>query len=174
MCLSDYTIRKPSVTFWPVTFHQRFGRLVEFECIFWRFWVWNTFYLTVSKTYDWFKTRKRFGSSTFSFILHFTTFLTFSSNYFSFLGVSVVSWSLMTVHTTPAIALQLMWGSYNGQQRPLTSKNDTKFHSVCVRILVFENSNNLIRKTKSKPEVLLEFSQGARRAQGGKSKSQTK
>jgi len=42
-CLPDYKIRKPSVIFWPVTFHQRFGRLVEFECIFWRFWVWNTF-----------------------------------------------------------------------------------------------------------------------------------
>jgi len=33
-CLPDYEIRKPSVTFWPVAFHQRFGRLVEFECIF--------------------------------------------------------------------------------------------------------------------------------------------
>jgi len=28
-CLPDYKIRKPLVTFWPVTFHQRFGRLVE-------------------------------------------------------------------------------------------------------------------------------------------------
>jgi len=37
-----------------------------------------------------------------------------------------VSWLLLTVHTTPAIALQLMCGSYNGQQRPLTSKKDTK------------------------------------------------
>jgi len=33
-CLSDYEIREPTVTFWHVTFHQRFGRLVEFECIF--------------------------------------------------------------------------------------------------------------------------------------------
>jgi len=32
--------------------------------------------------------------------------------------VSVVSWSLLIVHTNPAIALQLMRGSYNGQQRP--------------------------------------------------------
>jgi hypothetical protein len=39
----------------------------------------------------------------------------------------VVSWSLLTAHTTPAIALQLMRGSYNGQQRPLTSKKDTKY-----------------------------------------------
>jgi len=28
----------------------------------------------------------------------------------------------------PAIALQLVWGSYNGQQRPFTSKKDTKKH----------------------------------------------
>jgi len=40
--------------------------------------------------------------------------------------VFVVSWSPSTVHTTPAIALQLMWGLYSGQQRPLTSKKDTK------------------------------------------------
>jgi len=37
-----------------------------------------------------------------------------------------VSWSLLTVHTTHAIALQLMRKLYNGQQRPLTSKKDTK------------------------------------------------
>jgi len=37
-----------------------------------------------------------------------------------------VSWSLLTVHMTPAIALQLMRGLYNGHQRPLTSKKDTK------------------------------------------------
>jgi len=37
-----------------------------------------------------------------------------------------MSWSLLTVHMTPAIALQLMRGSYNGQQGPLTSKQDTK------------------------------------------------
>jgi len=74
----------------------------------------------------------------------------------------VVSWSLLTVHTTSAIALQLKRGSYNGQLRPLTSKKDTKFHSVCVRILVSENSNNLVWKTKSGPWVLLKFLQGAR------------
>jgi hypothetical protein len=33
---------------------------------------------------------------------------------------------LLTVHMNPAIAFQLVWGSYNGQQRPLTSKKDTK------------------------------------------------
>jgi len=37
---------------------------------------------------------------------------------FSLLGVLVVSRSLLTVHTNRAIALQLMRGSYNGQQRP--------------------------------------------------------
>jgi len=74
----------------------------------------------------------------------------------------VVSWSLLTAHTTPAIALQLMRGSYNGQQRPLTSKKDTKFHIICVRILFSENTNNLVRKTKSEPGVLLEFLQAAR------------
>jgi len=50
----------------------------------------------------------------------------------------VVSWSLLAAYTTRAIALQLMRGSYNGQQRPLTSKKDTKFHIVCFRILFSE------------------------------------
>jgi len=59
----------------------------------------------------------------------------------------MVSWSLLIVHTNPAIALQLMRGSYNGQQRPLTSKKVTKFHSVCFRIVFSENFNNLVRKT---------------------------
>jgi len=76
----------------------------------------------------------------------------------------VVSWSLLTAHTTPAIALQLMRGSYNGQRRPLTSRKDTKFHTVCFRILFSGNTNNLVRKTKSGPGVLLEFLQGAREA----------
>jgi len=70
-------------------------------------------------------------------------------------------WSLLTVHTTPAIALQLMRGSYNGQQRLLTSKKDTKFHSVCVRILFSGISNNLVQKTKSKLRVLLKILQDA-------------
>jgi len=74
----------------------------------------------------------------------------------------VVSWSLLTAYTTPAIALQLMRRSYNGQQRPLKSKKDTKFHSVCVRILFSGNTNNLVRKTKSRPGIFLEFLQGAR------------
>jgi len=78
----------------------------------------------------------------------------------------VVSWSLLTVHTTLAIALQLMRGSYNGQQRPLTSKKNTKFHSVCVQILVSENSNNLVRKTKSGPRVLLKFCRAREKAAG--------
>jgi len=33
-CCPEYAIRKPSVTFWPMTFHQRLDRLLEFECIF--------------------------------------------------------------------------------------------------------------------------------------------
>jgi len=37
-----------------------------------------------------------------------------------------VSWSLLTVHITPSIFLQLMRGLYNGQQRPLTSKKIPK------------------------------------------------
>jgi len=84
-----------------------------------------------------------------------------------------VSWSLLTAHMTPAIALQLMRGSYNGQQRPLASKKDTKFHSVCVWIWFSGNTNNLVRKTKSGPGVFLEFwrvcEKGARWEQGGKS-----
>jgi len=38
----------------------------------------------------------------------------------------MVSWSLLIVHMTPAMQLQLMQGLYNCQQRPLTSKKDTK------------------------------------------------
>jgi len=37
-----------------------------------------------------------------------------------------VSWSLLTVHITSAIALQLMHGLYNGQQRHLTLKRTPK------------------------------------------------
>ena len=55
-----------------------------------------------------------------------------------------------------------MWGSYNSQQRPLTSKKDTKFHSVCFQIAFSGNCNNPVRKTKSRPGVFLEFLQGAR------------
>ena len=53
-------------------------------------------------------------------------------------------------------------GSYNGQQRPLTSKKDAKysFH-ICLDFFSSENTNNLVRKTKSEPGVLLEFLQGA-------------
>jgi len=78
----------------------------------------------------------------------------------------VVSWSLLTAHTTPAIALQLMRGLYNSQQRPLTSKKDTKVHIVCVRILVFGNNNNLVWKTKFGPGVLLKFCRAREKAIG--------
>ena len=96
-------------------------------------WVWtvtttNTFSLTELMTQDLFQAINRLQSSTNTFIFHFTSFLPFSSNVFSFLGVSVVSWSLLIVHMNPAIALQLVWGSYNGQQKLLTSKKDTKKH----------------------------------------------
>jgi len=51
-----------------------------------------------------------------------------------------VSWSLLTVHIILAIALQLMRGLYNGQQRPLTSKKTQK--------ITFQNcSDFVIRKT---------------------------
>jgi hypothetical protein len=57
----------------------------------------------------------------------------------------VVSWSLLIVHMNPAIALQLVWGSYNGQQRPLTSKKDTKkAHNIGFRIRFSEITNNLV------------------------------
>jgi len=80
----------------------------------------------------------------------------------------VVSFSVLTAHTTPAIALQLMRGLYNGQQKPLTSKKDTKVHIVCVRILVSGNTKNLVRKAKSEPEVLLEFLQSVREGSKGR------
>jgi len=59
-----------------------------------------------------------------------------------------------------------MQGWYNGQHRPLTSKKDTKFHSVTIRILFSRNTNNLVQKTKSKLRVFLKFLQGAREGNG--------
>ena len=105
---------------------------------FWTVSILKTFLQTQLMTLDWFKVIKRLGSPTFSFILlHLLSYILF--NYFlffrQFLGVYVVSWSLLTIHTNPAIALQLVRGSCNGQQRPLTSKKDTKFHSICFRIV---------------------------------------
>jgi hypothetical protein len=47
---------------------------------------------------------------------------------------------LLTVPMNPAIALQLVWGSYNGQQRPLTSKKDTKKHITFGPEYVFRKS----------------------------------
>jgi len=41
----------------------------------------------------------------------------------------MVSWSLLTGHIIPAIALQLIRGLYDNQQRPLTSKQTQKNHS---------------------------------------------
>jgi len=60
--------------------------------------------------------------------------------------VSVVSWSLLTVDTNPAIALQLMRGLYNDQQRILTSKKYIKFHIVCFRIGFFGNCTIMFGK----------------------------
>jgi len=102
-CYLDYIIWKLFVIsgfcfpeslscFWTVAFHHRFGR----------FWMTNTVYLTLLMTYDLFTAINRLGSSTISFILHFTSFIHF---FFSFLRVFVVSWSLLTVHITPATAL---------------------------------------------------------------------
>jgi len=85
--------------------------------------------------------------------------------------VSVVSWSLLTVHTNHAIALQFMQGSYNDQQRLLTSKKDIKFHSVTVWVLLSRNINNLVRKMKSGPGVFLEFCRARKKGVGGKSKT---
>jgi len=41
-----------------------------------------------------------------------------------------VSWSLLTVHRIPTIALQFMRGFCHGKQRPLTL-NTTKKNAVC-------------------------------------------
>jgi hypothetical protein len=68
-CIPEYKIRNTSVSIWPVTFLQSFGRLVGCLMIFARFRLFNTFYLTVIKTYDWFTAIKRLGSSPISFIL---------------------------------------------------------------------------------------------------------
>jgi len=46
-CSLEYKIQNPSVSFWTVVFHQRFGRLMGCLMIFARFRLWNTFYLTV-------------------------------------------------------------------------------------------------------------------------------
>jgi len=40
-----------------------------------------------------------------------------------------VSWSLLIAHTTPAIALQLMQGSYSGQHRPWHQRKIQNFIS---------------------------------------------
>jgi len=81
--IPEYKIRNTSVSFWPVTFLQRFGRLVGCLMIFARFRLWNTFYLIVIKTYDWFKAIKRSGSSPISFILlRLLSYIFF--NFFSF------------------------------------------------------------------------------------------
>ena len=63
-----------------------------------------------------------------------------ATNFLSIVGVSVVSWSLLTVPMNPAIAFQLVWGSYNGQQRPLTSKKDTKYeYRICPEFMFRKN-----------------------------------
>jgi hypothetical protein len=70
---------------------------------------------------------------------------------------------LLTVHMNPAIALQRVWGSYNGQQRPLTSKKDTKKHiTVWSGVRFPEISNNLVWIIKSGPGAFLEILQGVR------------
>jgi len=51
----------------------------------------------------------------------------------------MVSWSLLTVHIIYAIALQLMQGLYDGQQRPMTS-------NTTLKIIVQINSDFIIRK----------------------------
>jgi len=49
----------------------------------------------------------------------------------------MVSWSLLIVHITPAIALQLMRKLYNGQQRPLTSKKTQKIiYRYCLDFVI--------------------------------------
>ena len=45
---------------------------------------------------------------------------------------------------------------------PWHQRKTQNIHIVFVRILFSGNTNNLVRKTKSKPGVLLEFLQGAR------------
>jgi hypothetical protein len=53
----------------------------------------------------------------------------------------MVSWSLLTVHTIPAITLQLVRGLYDGQRRPLISKQThtkKKSQFVTFRILFSE------------------------------------
>jgi len=52
----------------------------------------------------------------------------------------MVSWSLLTVHIIPVIALHLMRGLYDGQQRPLTS-NKTQKITIC-KFLDFFTSKN--------------------------------
>jgi len=82
-CIPEYKIWNPSVSFRTVAFHQMFGRLVRCLMIFARFRLWNTFYLTVLKTYDCFKAIKKFGSSTISFILlHLLSYIFFKKKKF--------------------------------------------------------------------------------------------
>ena len=59
--IPEYKIRNTSVSFWSVTFLQWFEWLVGCLMIFARFRLFNTFYLTVIKTYNWFKAIKSRG-----------------------------------------------------------------------------------------------------------------
>jgi len=51
----------------------------------------------------------------------------------------MVSWSLLTVHIILKIALQLMQGLYDGQQRPLTSNETQKIKFRKFLDFIFRN-----------------------------------
>jgi len=54
-----------------------------------------------------------------------------------------------------------MWGLYNGQQRPLTSKKDTKLFIIFFWIVFSVITNNLVQILFSGSGVFLELLQGA-------------
>ena len=72
----------------------------------------------------------------------------------------MVSWSLLTAHTTSA--LQFMRGHITVNEDPWHQRKTQNIHIVFVQILFSRNTNNLVRKTKSGQEVLLKFLQGTR------------
>ena len=83
----------------------------------------------------------------------------------------MVSWSMLTVHIAPAIALQLMRGVYNGQERPLISKK-TPNHTSKLSEFYFPELLTIWFGFHNPDQVYFcIFAAGARTEEGGKSNS---
>jgi hypothetical protein len=66
----------------------------------------------------------------------------------------MISWSLLTAHRIPKIALQLMRGLYGGQQRPLISiTTQFLFMLLCSGLYGLETPINLFEIIESEQRV---------------------